>query len=223
MMELGKFTEEEVLKLAQDSYTNGKAGFPIIKENCALLVIDMQDEFVKPGWTPVWTPAATRCVPTIKKLIEHCRMKNVPVIYTVFSRTNNYSDRPHSGKFMPNRYNDLPIDQSGLFVEGKVWHELLPREDEIVIHKPSYGAFYDTPLETILKNLKKDTVIISGTLTNYCCGTTARQAYERGFYVVFGSDVTATDDPEMHESELKVLRKGFTSVLSCDQIIKLLI
>jgi nicotinamidase-related amidase len=91
-----------------------------------------------------------------------------------------------------------------------------------VIHKPSYGAFYDTPLETILKNLGKDTVIICGTLTNYCCGMTARQAYERSFRVVFGSDVTATDDPDMQEPELKVMRKGFAMVLSADEIIEML-
>ena len=123
---------------------------------------------------------------------------------------------------MPNRYSDLSIDQSGLFAEGKVWHELEPLEDEFVIHKSSYGAFYDTPLESILKNLRKDTVIISGTLTNFCCGTTARQAYERGYYVIFGSDINAADDPEMHEAELKVMRKGFAKVLTCDEIIQLL-
>jgi nicotinamidase-related amidase len=76
-----------------------------------------------------------------------------------------------------------------------VWHELAPTDDEIVVHKSSYGAFFETPLETILKNLGKDTVIISGTLTNYCCSTTARQAYERSFKVVFGSDVTAAHFP----------------------------
>ena len=54
----------------------------------------------------------------------------------------------------------------------------------------SYGAFFDTPLETILKNLSCDTIIICGTLTNYCRAATARQGYERGFHVVFGSDVT---------------------------------
>jgi nicotinamidase-related amidase len=36
----------------------------------------------------------------------------------------------------------------------------------------------DNPLETMLKNLSKDTVILCGTLTNYCCGAAARQAYE---------------------------------------------
>ncbi len=222
MNELGKFTEEEVLNFARNAYNNGAANFPIIKNNCVLLVIDMQEEFVKPNWAPSWIPPATRIVPKIKTLIEHCRKENIPVIFTVFSRTNNFFDRPGSGKFMPNRYPEISIDPAEYYDEGKVWHELSPREDEIVIHKPSYGAFYDTPLETILKNMGKDTVIICGTLTNYCCGTTARQAYERGFYVVFGSDITATDDPEMQEPELKVLRKGFAKVLLCDEIIKLL-
>ena len=82
----------------------------------------------------------------------------------------------------------------------------------------TYGAFYDTPLMTILGNLARDTVIICGTLTNCCGGTTARQAYERGFQVVFGSDITATDDPDMQEAELMVLRKGFARVMTADEI-----
>ena len=220
MIKIGSFTEEDILALAEKAYNEDEALFEIIREKCALLVIDMQDEFVKPNWAPCWVPEATRQVPRIKKLIKQCRLKGVPVIYTVFSRTNNFLDRPLSGKFMPNRYNHLDIDQSMLFIEGKVWHELEPLEGEIVIHKPSYGAFYDTPLETILKNLGKDTVIITGTLTNYCCGLTARQAYERGFKVVFGSDVNATDAPGLQEPELKVLRKGFARVLNAGQIME---
>lgn len=222
MKEIGKFTEEEVLELARDGYKNGNPSFDIIKGKCALIVIDMQDDFVKPNWAPCWVPDATRQVPKIKELINHCRKNKVPVIYTVFSNTNNYLDRPSAGKYMPNRYPDLQIDQSMFCVEGKVWSGLEPLKDEIVIHKPSYGAFYDTPLETILKNLEKNTVIICGTLTNYCCGLTARQAYERGFKVVFGSDITSTDDPEMQEPELMVLRKGFAKVLTCRQIIEAL-
>ena len=218
----GNFTEQQILELARRAYEEGDASFDIVPENCALLVIDMQDEFVKPHWTPYWVPEATRQVPRIKRLIEHCREKEIPVIYTVFSGTHNYFDRPKSGPFMPNRYLDLELDQSSLFVEGRVWRELAPREDEIVIHKPSYGAFYDTPLETILKNLEKDTIIICGTMTNYCCGATARQGYARSFKVVFGSDVTATDDPDMQETELKVLRRGFARVLSADEIIGIL-
>ncbi len=221
-MEKREFSEEQVLRFAKKAYEKGSAPFDIVPEKCALLVIDMQDEFVKPRWTPYWVPEATRQILLIKSLVNHCRMKHIPVIFTVFSKTHFYFDRPKSGDFMPNRYQELVVDQSSFFIRGRVWHELQPKEDEIVIHKPSYGAFYDTPLETILKHLEKDTVIICGALTNYCCGTTARQAYERSFNVIFGSDVTSTDDPEMQEPELKVLRKGFAKVLSSVEIIELL-
>lgn len=221
-MKAGEFTEDQLLILARKAYNEGKADFDILPLKCALLVIDMQEEFVKPHWSPSWIPEATRQVPKIKKLIDACRIKSIPVIYTVFSKTHNYFDRPLTGLFMPNRYKHLDIDQSQYSTDVKVWHELAPLENEIIIHKPSYGAFYDTPLETILKNLEKDTVIICGTLTNYCCGTTARQAYERSFKVIFGSDVTSTDDPEMQEPELKVLRKGYARVMSSEEIIRIL-
>lgn len=215
-----KYTEEIVLRTAKSAYENGDVQFDINPNKCALLVIDMQDEFVKPNWSPDWVPEATKQVPRIKKLIELCRNINIPVIYTVYSKTHQYLDRPKTGKLMPGRYPELNTERSNFYIEGNIWHELAPKNGEIVIHKPSYGAFYDTPLETILKNMEKDTVIICGTLTNYCCGLSARQAYERSLKVVFGSDITATDDPSMQEPELKVLRKGFAKVMDLEQIMK---
>lgn len=216
-----KYTEEMLLKAAEDAYTMGDVKFDIITDSCALIVIDMQNEFVKPEWTSSWIPDATRQVSKIKKLIYHCRNKNVPVIYTAFKETHLFRDRPKTGELMPNRYSHLGIDMEW-FKKGEIWHEIAPLENEVVIYKPSYGAFYDTPLETILRNSGKDTIIICGTLTNYCCGMTARQGYERGFKVVFGSDVTSTDIREMHEPELKVLRKGFAKVVCSEKIIECL-
>ena len=221
-MKKERYTEEEILNLAKKGYEEGSAKFTIEPENCVLLVIDMQDAFVKPHWTPYWVPEATRQVPYIKRLIEHCRKKMIPVIFTVYSNTHNFLDRPKTLDVMPKRFPKLGIDLSTFFKDGNVWHELAPREDEIVIHKSSYGAFYDTPLETILKNMEKDTVIICGTMTNFCCGSTARQAYERSFKVVFGNDVTSTDDPRIQESELKTLRRGFARVLTAEEIIEIL-
>ncbi len=212
------FSEEDILIRARRAYHEGQASFKIVTDKCALLVIDMQEEFVRPGWSPSWIPEATRQVPRIQRLIAHCRAQTIPVIYTVFSATHHYLDRPASGATMPNRYPDLAGEPGKYDDQGRVWHELAPEPGDVVIHKPSYGAFYDTPLQTILHNLGRDTVIICGTMTNYCCGTTARQAYERSFKVVFGSDVTSTDDPELQEPELKVLRKGFARVLSAEEI-----
>ncbi len=217
-----EYSEEYVLELARKTYQEGDVKFDINPEKCVLLVIDMQNEFVKPHWSPYWVPEATRRVSHMKRLIHHCRRKKIPVIFTVYSRTHQYLDRPHTLPLMPSRFPGLDIDQSSYFLTGDVWHELAPVDDELVIHKSSYGAFYETPLETILKNLEKDTVIISGTLTNYCCSTTARQAYERSFKVIFGSDVTATHFPEFHEMELQVLRRGFAKIMSLEDLLKAL-
>jgi nicotinamidase-related amidase len=217
-MSLGSYTEQQVLDLARRQYEQGVAQFTFQPKTSVLLVIDMQEEFVKPHWTPYWIPEATRIIPRIKQLIDLCRKKKIPVIYTVYSKTHHYLDRPPYLSTMPSRQFDEDIDQSTLFIKGKVPDEIAPHKEDIIIHKSSYGAFYETPLETILKNLEKDTVIISGTLTNYCCSMTARQAYERGFKVIFGSDVTATHFPEMHTYELQVLRRGFAKILSLKEI-----
>ena len=213
------FSEEEVLRLARTAYENGEATFDVDAARCALLVIDMQDEFVKPEWCPYWVPEATRLVPRLQHVIAHCRRRGIPIIYTLFAKTLAPLDRPASGRFMPNRYSGPGLDDLRLFEESRLWHELAPAPGELVLHKPSYGAFYDTPLETVLKNLGRDTVIISGCLTNFCCGMTARQAYERGYRVIFGSDLTATDDPALQEPELKVLRKGFARVMTAEEIV----
>lgn len=221
-MNIGSYTEKRILDMVRKQYDEGDAAFDLIPEKSVLLVIDMQNEFVKPHWSPFWVPEATRIVPRIKRLLEACRKNKIPVIYTVYSKTHNYFDRPKTLKYMPSRILGINVDQSQFFITGSIWEELAPLKNEIIIHKSSYGAFYETPLESILKNLEKDTIIICGTLTNYCCSMTARQAYERGYKVIFGSDVTATHFPDMHEYELKVLRRGFAKVLSSDQIIKII-
>jgi nicotinamidase-related amidase len=219
-MKLGEFTESQILSLAKTAYEEGDAKFTIMARKSALIVVDMQDEFVKPHWTPFWIPNATRQVERIKTLIAFCRERKIPIIYTAVTYTHFRQDRPITGDLMPNRYLELGISDPVIFRDGHIWDDLAPEAADFVIFKPSYGAFYDTPLETILRNLGKDTIIICGTLTNYCCGMTARQGYERGFKVVLGSDVTSTNDPVMHEAELKVLRAGFARVLASEEIIK---
>ncbi|HVP14665.1 MAG TPA: isochorismatase family cysteine hydrolase [Terriglobales bacterium] len=211
-----RFSEQEVAALAREAYERGEATFPLRRERAALLMIDMQEEFVRPGWTCYWVPEATRRVPVMKRLLEGCRALGVPVIHTLFSRPHGHLDRPRTGAAMPNRYPGIAADPAW-FRDSRIIDELGPRPEEIVLRKPSYGAFYDTPLQTILTNLGRDTIVVAGTLTNYCCGATARQGYERGFRVFVVDDATATDDPAAHEAELRVLRRGFARVLSTDQ------
>ena len=217
---VGEFTEKQVLQLAKNAYQKGNPDFIIDSKKCALLVIDMQNEFVKPHWTPDWVPDATHKVPKIKKLVEHCRKRDIPVIYTIYSNTHQYLDRPTTGKYMPGRYSEIDIDTSTFYKNSEVWHEIAPLPNEIVIKKCSYGGFYDTPLETILRNMGKDTVIITGVIATYCCSMTARQAYERSFKVIYGSDLCGVDYPELLNYELMVMRKGFAKVMNLNDIIE---
>jgi len=214
------YTETQVLHLAQQAYRSGCASFEIDSRRAALLVIDMQREFVAPGEAPCWIPEATRMAPRLASLLAAARRAGRPVIHTAFAATHRFLDRPASGASMPNRYPALPAASHTGVVEFAP--ELTPLPDEIVLYKPSYGAFYDTPLDTILRNQGCDTVIVTGTMTNLCCGTTARQAYERGYKVIFGSDVTATNSPALQEAELQTLRYGFARVMSAAEIIQLL-
>ena len=64
-MSSGAFSKQDVLDLARNAYELGAAEFEIVRQKCALLVVDMQDEFVRPGWTPFWVPdAAAKRGPT---------------------------------------------------------------------------------------------------------------------------------------------------------------
>ncbi len=212
------YTEEQVLQAARSAYKTGQAAFELDWQRAALLLIDMQLEFVLPGYTPYWVPEATRITPRLAGLLDAARQARMPVIHTAFADSHHYLDRPYSGPFMPNRYPDLP--KGGHEIEARFIPDLSPRPEDIVLYKPSYGAFYDTPLDTILRNLGCDTVIVTGTLTNVCCGMTARQAYERGYKVIFGSDVTATHSPELQDAELQTLRYAFARVMTAAEIIR---
>ena len=92
--------------------------------------------------------------------------------------------------------------------------------DDIVIVKKRYSAFHDTNLDSILRNLGRDTIIICGCMTNVCCGHTARDAFSHDYKVIFGSDINATDLPDIHEYELKTLRRAFALVVGFDEIVK---
>ena len=76
-----KYSEQLIVERALAEYTNSTAAFPLDKNDCALLVIDMQDEFCKTGVDILMDSGSHRQVPKIKKVIEVCREQGVPVMY----------------------------------------------------------------------------------------------------------------------------------------------
>lgn len=157
----------------------------------ALLVIDMQNDFVKPD-APMCVPMATEAVPNISKLITLCREKGSTIIYTAHVHGKDRSDMGLMSDFWP------PIDSQEALVDNTygadIYSALAPEKEDVLIKKHRYSAFYNTDLEHYLESKEIDTLIITGTVTNMCCDSTARDAQFRDYKVIFVSDATGTMD-----------------------------
>lgn len=210
--------EAEILKRAAAEYESSNPDFRIDPQRAALLVIDLQEGFVAEG-ARMWTPENLRILPRVKKLIEDCRKRGIPVIFTEHCHDASGRDKGLMWDVPLNR----PIKEGALRIGAQdtpTFHEIAPLPGEKVIAKHRYSAFYDTDLDTYLRGCGVDTVIITGCMTNYCCGATARDAFFRNYKVIFGDDVTATDSRELHEAELKTLRRGYARVASHEEILR---
>jgi isochorismate hydrolase len=91
-------------------------------------------------------------------------------------------------------------------------------EEDKLVEKHTYSAFYDTDLESFLKGMGKTEVIVAGVMTNLCCETTAREAFVRGFRVFFSADATATSSEDLHSATLKNLAYGFAYIVDCQRL-----
>jgi nicotinamidase-related amidase len=103
--------------------------------------------------------------------------------------------------------------------ESELHDEIAPLPNEKVIAKHRYSAFYNTDLETILRCLKIEDLVISGIMTNMCCESTARDAYYRDYRVFFLADCTGSINEEMHLASLLNLAYGFAYVTTVEDII----
>lgn len=215
---LGSFTKETIARSAAAQYYHGDADIPIIAERTALLIIDMIDEFVRPQWTPYWVPLATAQVPLIRQVRDAFHAASAPVIYLAY-------DVSMRGLNFPLTDARVPIGAGAEAYAGEIlqrvaiWPELTPGPDDVVVLKHSYSGFHQTPLESVLRSLGVTTIVVTGTMTNFCCGSTAREAFWRGFGVVFASDCNSTDDPALHHAELATLRRGFAKIATAAEII----
>jgi nicotinamidase-related amidase len=102
--------------------------------------------------------------------------------------------------------------------ESEIHPEISPLSGEKVILKHRYSAFYNTDLETILRCLKIEDIVITGVMTNLCCESTARDAYFRDYRVFFPADGTGSINEEMHLSSLLNLAFGFAFITTCKDI-----
>jgi len=192
----------------------------------AMIVVDMQNDFVAPG-APMETPAARRVVPKIAEALNFCRDVGIKIIYTAHVHRRDGCDMGLFDDLHP------PIANRDALVDGtsgvEIYPELRPQPGEHVIKKHRYSGFFGTDLDIILREWGIDTVIISGTTTENCCHATARDAMFRNYRVVFLSDATATYDypdrgfgsmpnAEVHHAALVILAASTAHVMSVEDM-----
>ncbi len=180
----------------------------------ALLVIDMQKFFLDPD-SPTFTCGGQAIIPNVKRLIEAFRAANRPVIYTCHVHHPDGLD-----------VGILQWWWEGMCIEGtpesEVCDELAPVNNEKIIYKHRYSAFYNTDLETVLRCLDIKDIVIAGIMTNICCETTARDAFLRDYRVFFTADATGSCSEDLHLASLLNLSFGFAYVVKAGEMVNAL-
>jgi len=197
-------------------------------ESTALLVVDMQNDFVAPA-APLLSQMAQDLVPRLNKTLDVCREKGVRVVYTAHVHRSDGSDMGLFDDLYP------PIADRKALIDGTeggdIYPPIAPKAGEHVIKKPRYSAFFGTPLDMLLREWGIKTVVIAGTTTENCCHATARDAMFNNYQVVFLSDGTGTFDypdtgfgampaEDVHQATLRILSFSTGHVMSCDALLE---
>ncbi len=165
----------------------------------AIIVVDMQNDFVKPDGR-LYVPTASKTVEPIKQLLKKARERNVKIFYT--------QDTHFEG--------DPEFEIWGEHVKFNTWgwqiiDELKPKEGDIVIYKTRYDGFYGTPLDDLLRVYNIKNLVIVGTVANICVLHTAASAALRWYKVVVPIDgISALTEFDLHATlrQISWLYKG---------------
>ena len=182
----------------------------------AVIVIDMQRDFVEPGgFGESLGNDVTRLqaiIPTVAALIAGARAAGVPVIHTRECHRPDLSDLPAAKRDRGNP--SLRIGDEGpmgrILIAGEpgadIVPELYPVAGELVIDKPGKGAFYATDLGAHLARMGIRTLIFAGVTTEVCVQTTMREANDRGFECLLAEDATESYFPEFKAAAVEMIR-----------------
>jgi nicotinamidase-related amidase len=152
----------------------------------ALLIVDMQNDFVKEGGKLV-VPTAKDTISAIRQLLDLARQHGMFVAYTQDSHLPNDPEFPIWGEH-------CLIGTWG----WEIVDELKPQPNELVVQKRRYDGFYGTTLEHDLRVAGVDTLIVTGTVANICVLHTAGSAALRWFKVIVPKDgISALTDFDM--------------------------
>lgn len=193
--------------------------FELRRDRSALIVVDMQNDFVRVG-APLEVPDARETIEVNQELLGWFREHKRPVVFTRFVAGPNptlmwkWSQviAPPTCCCWPGFMRSYPD------IEGEreciaVIDELEPRRGEQQVDKYGYNAFHRTRLTDLLNASGVDTVVISGTVTQICVEDTARGAFHEGFQAAVVADAVSSYAPELHRASLQTLAMKYGRVV----------
>ena len=189
----------------------------------ALVVVDMQNAFMLPGVAHALCPMAEKIVPNINRLAQAVRMTGGTVIWikTTFKddALKNWSTyfemvKPEQGA---RRVAALTAGSKG----HELWAALDVRADDLIVEKNRFSAFIQgsSNLAEVLRERGLDTVLITGTVTNVCCESTARDAMMLNFKTIMVTDGNAAVTDEDHNASLCAFYLTFGDVMPTDMLV----
>jgi biuret amidohydrolase len=208
--ESGKVRGGAVASVAAEPYP-----FELDPLHAALLIIDMQRDFLEPGGFGAAlgndVSQLRRAIAPTRRLLAAARGAGLCVIHTREGHRPDLADLPPSKKARGRL--DAGIGDPGpmgrILVRGEAGHdiipELYPAAGEPIVDKPGKGAFYATDLDLLLKCRGIGQLIICGVTTEVCVHTTVREANDRGYDCLVVSDCVGSYFPEFHATGLRMI------------------
>jgi nicotinamidase-related amidase len=203
--------KQTTLKIDAEPYP-----FDFVPSACALLIIDMQRDFLEPGGFGEMlgndVSQLRQSIGPNKKLLAKWRAKGLPVIHTREGHRPDLSDLPETKRVRGRGQRGIgdPGPMGRILIRGESGHdiipELYPRLGEPVIDKPGKGAFWATNLHSILQNRGIKQLVVTGVTTEVCVNTTVREANDRGYDCLVPSDCVGSYFPEFQEAGLKMIK-----------------
>jgi nicotinamidase-related amidase len=195
----------------------------------AVLVVDMQNDFIKPGfaWDNYGINIAMypAMISRLARLLEAAREARSMVVYIQMTiLPGRIIESPAQLRFLRRLHLDLAGEESPLLytVEGspgqQIIDDIAPQPGDVVIKKYRSSSFWGTNLDMLLRSNKIETLIMSGCTTEGCVESTARDGLFNDYYVVVAEDCVASDDLEQHEASLVLMRHRFDMVTSHDLV-----
>lgn len=189
---------------------------PIDLSRTALLIIDMQRDFLEPGGFGETlgndVSQLARAVEPTKKVLAAAREAGMLVIHTREGHRPDLSDAPLAKveRGHPSMRIGAPGPMGRILVRGEPGHDIIPElypiPGEPVIDKPGKGAFYATDLDALLRNFGIQYIVVCGVTTEVCVNTSVREANDRGYRCIVLDDCCASYFPEFHRVGIDMIK-----------------